>query len=415
MIGDLVTIDEHITTLKGFAFKSAWYTEKGVPIVKVSDFTQDSVSPEKVAFIPIESSSDFEKYKLEKGDVLIQTVGSWEHNPNSVVGKVVRIPEVLNDSLLNQNIVKIIPKETLDKSFLFYLLKSDAFKGYIIKTAQGAANQASITLESIKAFKFTYKDKTTQRKIASILSAYDDLIENNLKRIKLLEEKAQLHYKELMQEMSYSKTKREEYIKDCLAFYIGGGWGEEDYKEGFTEPAFVIRGTDIPDAKKGEVKGVPFRYHKESNLASRNMQAGDIVFEVSGGSKGQPVGRSILITEKMLQQFGKPVMCASFCKMLRPNENITPEFFYLYLFASHENGVIAQYEKHSASNIVNYGFEEFIGEQKITIPKESELKAFTEKVKPIFTLISTLGEQNSKLREARDILLPKLMNGQIEV
>mgnify|MGYP006185391607 FL=1 len=83
--------------------------------------------------------------------------------------------------------------------------------------------------------------------------------------------------------------------------------------------------------------------------------------------------------------------------------------------ASHENGVIAQYEKHSASNIVNYGFEEFIGEQKITIPKETELKAFTEKVKPIFTLISTLGEQNSKLREARDILLPKLMNGQIEV
>ena len=415
MIGDLVTIEEHITTLKGFAFKSAWYTETGVPIVKVSDFTQDSVSPEKVAFIPFESSSDFEKYKLEKGDVLIQTVGSWEHNPNSVVGKVVRIPEVLNDSLLNQNIVKIIPKETLDKSFLFYLLKNDAFKGYIIKTAQGAANQASITLESIKAFKFTYKDKTTQHKIASILSAYDDLIENNLKRIKLLEEKAQLHYKELMQEMSYSKTKREEYIKDCLAFYIGGGWGQEDYKEGFTEPAFVIRGTDIPDAKKGEVKGVPFRYHKESNLASRNMQAGDIVFEVSGGSKGQPVGRSILITEKMLQQFGKPVMCASFCKMLRPNENVTPEFFYLYLLASHENGVIAQYEKHSASNIVNYGFEEFIGEQKITIPKESELKAFTEKVKPIFTLISTLGEQNSKLREARDILLPKLMNRQIEV
>lgn len=415
MIGDLVTIDEHITTLKGFAFKSAWYTETGVPIVKVSDFTQDSVSPEKVAFIPIESSSDFEKYKLEKGDVLIQTVGSWEHNPNSVVGKVVRIPEVLNDSLLNQNIVKIIPKETLDKSFLFYLLKSDAFKGYIIKTAQGAANQASITLESIKAFKFTYKDKTTQRKIASILSAYDDLIENNLKRIKLLEEKAQLHYKELMQEVIYSKIKREECIKDCLAFYIGGGWGEEDYKEGFTEPAFVIRGTDIPDAKKGEVKGVPFRYHKESNLASRNMQTGDIVFEVSGGSKGQPVGRSILITEKMLQQFGKPVMCASFCKMLRPNENITPEFFYLYLLASHENGVIAQYEKHSASNIVNYGFEEFIGEQKITIPKESELKAFTEKVKHIFTLISTLGEQNTKLREARDILLPKLMNGQIEV
>lgn len=139
------------------------------------------------------------------------------------------------------------------------------------------------------------------------------------------------------------------------------------------------------------------------------------MFEVSGGSKGQPVGRSLLITEKLLQQFGKPVMCASFCKMLRFNENVTPEYFYLYLLACHENGVIAQYEKHSASNIVNYGFEEFIGEQKITFPRESELKEFTERVKPIFTLISTLGQQNTKLREARDILLPRLMNGQIDL
>ena len=64
---------------------------------------------------------------------------------------------------------------------------------------------------------------------------------------------------------------------------------------------------------------------------------------------------------------------------------------------------------------MNYGFEEFIGEQKIPIPKETEMNIFTEKVKPIFTLISTLGEQNSKLREARDILLPRLMNGQIEI
>jgi type I restriction enzyme S subunit len=83
--------------------------------------------------------------------------------------------------------------------------------------------------------------------------------------------------------------------------------------------------------------------------------------------------------------------------------------------ASQENGVIAQYEKHSASNIVNYGFEEYISEQKIIIPNEADLKLFTERISPIFILISTLGRQNSKLREARDILLPRLMSGQIEV
>ncbi len=380
---------------------SAYFIGGEIPWIKIADATASGKYIYQTKEVVNEYGASFSR-RLQPGSLIIATSGVS-------LGQIkfLGVEGCIHDGWLYASNFNGV-----DKEFLYYhlLIMQEEFLG----RAYGAAIQ-NINTEILRESEIHLPPLPTQRKIASILSAYDDLIENNLKRIKLLEEKAQLHYKELMQEMSYSKTKREEYIKDCLAFYIGGGWGEEDYKEGFTEPAFVIRGTDIPDAKKGEVKGVPFRYHKESNLASRNMQTGDIVFEVSGGSKGQPVGRCILITEKMLQQFAKPVMCASFCKMLRPNENVTPEFFYLYLLASHENGVIAQYEKHSASNIVNYGFEEFIGEQKITIPKESELKAFTEKVKPIFTLISTLGDQNSKLREARDILLPKLMCGQIEV
>jgi type I restriction enzyme S subunit len=374
------------------------------PLENIVDFFNGkSIKPIELGSFPAYGSNGLigysENYLYTQG-IIIGRVGA---NCGSV--------EIsLNNFWPSDNTIVAKAKEGYDLVFIYYLLKN-----YPLNSYAGGSAQPLLTQTVLKPIEFKVPKLLIQKKIATILSAYDRMIENNLKRIKLLEEKTQLHYKELLQEISYSKTKHEDYVKDCLAFYIGGGWGEEDYKEGFTEPAFVIRGTDIPDAKKGEVKSVPFRYHKESNLASRSMQAGDIVFEVSGGSKGQPVGRSILVTEKMLQQFGKPVMCASFCKMLRPNENVTPEFFYLYLLASHENGVIAQYEKHSASNIVNYGFEEFIGEQKITIPKETELRAFTEKVKPIFTLISTLGEQNSKLREARDILLPKLMNGQIEV
>jgi len=384
------------------------FVDNGINFIKVESINEDGqYLKEKFAFIDERSNDLLKRSIIHENDILVSIAGA--------IGRTAYVKDDVLPANTNQALAIVRPNDSLVYGkFLYYSFRSPSVQGRLKGSVVQAA-QPNISLGVLGKIKINLPPLPTQRKIASILSAYDDLIENNLKRIKLLEEKAQLHYKELMQEVSYSKTKREEFIKDCLSFYIGGGWGQEEYKEGFTEPAFVIRGTDIPDAKKGEVKGVPFRYHKESNLASRNMQAGDIVFEVSGGSKGQPVGRSILITEKMLEQFGKPVMCASFCKMLRPNENVTPEFFYLYLLASHENGVIAQYEKHSASNIVNYGFEEFIGEQKITIPKENELKAFTEKVKPIFTLISTLGEQNSKLREARDILLPKLMNGQIEI
>lgn len=316
-------------------------------------------------------------------------------------------------SLTNQQINSIIVDDSKhDFRFVYYLLRY--YKNKLF--AYNAGIVTPIVPKSVfEKIKVRVPDtKTTQSKIASILSAYDDLIENNLKRIKLLEEKAQLHYKELMQELTYSKTTREKYIKDCLAFYIGGGWGEEDYKEKFTEPAYVIRGTDIPDTRGGNVSGIPLRFHKSSNLESRKMQIGDIVFEISNGQINN-IGRTVLISKRLLGQFDQPVMCASFAKLIRVNEKVSPEFFYLYLNEGQENGLLYQYKSNSANGINNFAFETFIDEVKISIPKESELKAFTEKVKPIFTLISTLGEQNSKLREARDILLPKLMNGQIEV
>lgn len=296
-----------------------------------------------------------------------------------------------------------------DIRFAFYLLNLIDFKGYNSGGAQPSLNRNLIYPITISLPPFP-----TQRRIASILSAYDDLIENNLKRIKLLEKMAQLHYKEFIQETSFAKTKREEYIKDCLVFYIGGGWGEEDYKECFTEPAFVIRGTDIPEARGGNISGIPIRYHRATNLGSRKLQIGDIVFEISNGQINN-IGRTVLISERLIGQFKQTVMCASFAKLIRVNEKISPEFFYLYLNAGQENGLLYQYKSNSANGINNFAFETFIDEVKITIPKENEMKAFTEKVKPIFTLISSLGEQNSNLREARDILLPKLMNGQIEV
>jgi type I restriction enzyme, S subunit len=318
------------------------------------------------------------------------------------------------NSIASTGFAVLRPKaDKTDPRFLYYLVSEPGFTAYLVAYEQGA-NYPAVNPDIIGGKPIEFPPLPTQRRIASILSGYDDLIENNLKRIKLLEEKAQLHYKELMQEMTYSKTKQEEYIKDCLAFYIGGGWGEEDYKEGFAEPAFVIRGTDIPDARGGNVSGIPLRFHKVSNLESRKMQVGDIVFEISNGQINN-IGRTVLISKRLLGQFNRPVMCASFAKLIRVNENVSPEFFYLYLNEGQENGLLYQYKSNSANGINNFAFETFIDEVKITIPKETELNAFTEKVKPIFTLISTLGEQNTKLREARDILLPRLMSGEIVV
>ena len=83
---------ECIETLKGFAFKSQWYKEEGVPIIKVSDFSDDSISTDNLTFIPESIAKDYDKYRIHANDIIIQTVGSWPRNPKSVVGKAIRVP-----------------------------------------------------------------------------------------------------------------------------------------------------------------------------------------------------------------------------------------------------------------------------------------------------------------------------------
>ena len=198
MSWESVVLGDVTDTLKGFAFKSTNYSKSGIKIVRVSNFTSDSISDIDIIHYPEDSIDEYHKYLLKIGDVLIQTVGSWPNNAASVVGKVVKVPKNLDGSLLNQNIVKIYPKsnQTLDNKFLYYCLKSDRFQDYNVGNAVGAANQASITLESIKTYCFNLPPLPIQRRIADILSAYDDLIENNQRQIKLLEEAAMRLYRE---------------------------------------------------------------------------------------------------------------------------------------------------------------------------------------------------------------------------
>ena len=133
-------LGDHIRTRKCYAFKSKWYSTKGVLIVKVSDFTEDSVRVSKLTRIPGEIAEQYNQYSLKKDDVIIQTVGSWPTNPKSVAGKAIKVPSGIDGALLNQNAVKIVPTSGLNNRYLFYLLRSNDFKSYIIGCAQGAAN-----------------------------------------------------------------------------------------------------------------------------------------------------------------------------------------------------------------------------------------------------------------------------------
>ena len=90
--GSIVKLGQFIKTQKGFAFKSKWFSNNGTPIVKVTNFTMDSVDLSEIFYIPDEIAKNYNKFILHNKDIVIQTVGSWPKNPKSVVGKVIRIP-----------------------------------------------------------------------------------------------------------------------------------------------------------------------------------------------------------------------------------------------------------------------------------------------------------------------------------
>jgi type I restriction enzyme S subunit len=204
-------------------------------------------------------------------------------------------------------------------------------------------------------------------------------------------------------------------LEKLMANHIGGGWGKETVDKDHTEPAWVIRGTDIPNARTCQIASVPHRFHMASNLSSRRLEAGDILFEVSGGSKGQPVGRTLLVTPELLAAFKDDVICASFCKRIRPDaEGYGSELLYLSFLEGYESGEIEQYQVQS-TGISNFKWTEYIAKTARVVPPAPMRQRFREKIEPIFTHIATLGLQIKNLRRTRDLLLPKLLSGTIAI
>jgi type I restriction enzyme S subunit len=185
-----------VTYQKGFAFKSSEYRPHGHPVVRVSNFTDRTIKMADCNYIDPENVPQYLNFALSTGDVVvIATVGSWPSNEASVVGKAVRVPPEADGALLNQNAVRLRGRGELNQRFLFYLLKTEHFQSYIVCTAQGSANQASITLRDIFGYEFPLPPLPEQRAIAHILGTLDDKIELNRRMNETLEAMARAIFK----------------------------------------------------------------------------------------------------------------------------------------------------------------------------------------------------------------------------
>lgn len=124
----------------------------------------------------------------------------------------------------------------------------------------------------------------------------------------------------------------------------------------------------------------------------------------------------MLITPELLSAFGgDDVMCASFCKRIQPDQTAYgPEMLYLSFLEGYESGEIEQYQVQS-TGISNFKWTEYIANTLRVVPPDSLRKDFQEIVRPLLREVATLGLKSANLRRTRDLLLPRLLSGQIKL
>jgi len=340
-------------------------------------------------------------------------------------GKCNIILEVENPTVFESSIIRVrLNNEISNPLFYYYYFSSEIGFGAIQSIVNEVAASGIRSSELVK-LKVLYPKVELQNRIALILNNYDDLIEVNNQRIKLLEETTRELYKEWFVRMRFPEYKKSKFKKGIptdwriepigkiIDYHIGGGWGNDNKDNQFSVAGYVIRGTDIPKVRAGQANQEVYRFHKLSNMKSRELIEGDIVFETAGGSEGQPLGRTCFITQEMLDAYGDKVMAASFCKQIRTT-SIPSLYLYYFLNYLYDTGMIEAYQVQS-TGISNYQFEPFLKFQQIVLPKDELMQSFHDKAILMQKQIAILGQQNTHLRQIRDRLLPRLISGKLEV
>ena len=394
MFNQAHTLDSLCEFINGGAWTEEEYVEEGLPVLKVSNFKDNQYSLDEVSFLSHESAKKYAKHQLSKNDLIIATVGSHPNLVNSAAGRTIRVNDDAIGYYLNQNAVYLKTKNSniLNQVYLAYLGQTEEFKNYIQVRGKGAASQMRIAIGDIKSFPVKLIPIEAQEKIASILLSYDDLIENNLKRIKLLEEMAQITYEEWFVRMKFPGHETTVFDEDTG---LPEGW--EIDKLG----SLLAK---VPKSRK--LKADEYQNQGKYPVIDQSRSF------IAGYTEDE---EAVLELEKPAIVFGDHTRIVKFInfkfargadgtQILLSNNNRVPQHLLYQLVQS-----IDLSDYHYARHY------KYLKDTDVMIPTESVANKYELKAKNYFDQILLLRNQIDLLKEARDILLPRLMTGMIDI
>lgn len=409
-------LEDYVDLLTGYPFKSSNFSdnEEDVALVKGDNLHQKYIDWDKAKRWDINEFDKLAKFQLFEGDIVIAMDRPWIEAGLKVAWIKKNDPK----SLLVQRVSRLRGINGLDTTFLRYIVVGPEFCAYLKNIVTGV-NVPHISGKQILNYKFDLPPLKTQKKIAAILSNYDDLIENNNQRISLLEEMAAEIYKEWFVRLRFPGYKTAKFFdKDGNEVPHGTvgalpeGWEKRKLKDVVDFIVDPIKPDEILWTSSLKYLPIDIIPRKSMFLANsdsiENAQSSLIGFK-----KGD------IIFGAMRAYFHK-VILAPFdgvtrktCFVLRPKSLDYFSFMYLTMFQDSTVGYAASNSKGST---IPYTFwNGGLDKLRIIVPKMEIMKEYNRIVKPMLDFILEMHYKNQTLQETRDLLLPRLISGKLNV
>ena len=350
------------------------------PYLANVDVRWGSFDLENLSLMRFEASEQ-ERYGLKYGDLVICEGGE--------PGRCAIWKDQIPGMKIQKALHRVRVHDCVDYRYLYYWFLLAGKTGELEQYFTGATIK-HMPGEKLKSVIITKPPIEVQRKIADVLWVYDDLIENNQKQIKLLEEAAQRLYKEWFVDLRFPGHETTPIIDG-----IPEGWTEGTlvdlavFKRGKTITKGQVNEGNVPVVAGGLE---PAYYHDTPNTDAP-------VITVSGS--GANAGFTRMYYTKVW---------ASDCSYI--DVSVTQDIAWIYCFLKENKASIDSMQKGAAQPHV---YAKDLNAMKVVVPCDSLMEQFRTAAEPMFSKIGKLEMQIKMLTEARDRLLPKLMNGEIEV
>lgn len=343
------------------------------------------------------------RQKPQKGDVILT-----REAPLGEVGMLRSSENVF----LGQRLVSYRANpEKLDNRFLLYALQGDFLQSQIRALGSGSTVE-HMRVPDAKKLRIMLPDLDVQRKIGSILSAYDDLIENNTRRIEILEEMARRVYEEWFVHFRFPGHEKVSF-KDSELGRFPESWAIRCLED----VVAINPKTKVP--KEGEKLFVPMGALSESSMligscdrksgnSGAKFQNGDtLVARITPCLENGKTGFVDFLPEE------QPAGCGSTEFIVLRSMRLCPEM--VYCLARDERFRSVAVKSMSGATGRQRVRIESIKQFPVAEPDKTTLGAFQKFVAPCFKQIQALGRKNHNLKTQRDLLLPKLVSGEIDV